>query len=234
MKVLLVEDERYLAEAVARILKKNNFDTDLAFDGEEGLIAAVSGLYDVILLDIMLPRKDGIAVLRELRAAGVATPVIMLTALGEIEDRVRGLDSGADDYLPKPFKTEELMARMRAVLRRRGELLSDGVLSFGDIEYDPNTLVLSRGDRAFDLTKKEGNLLEYLMTNRGQTLSPDSIIEKVWGWDSEAEDNHVQVYISFLRKKLAGLDSNVRIKTIRNVGYSLVEGYGDPGPSALS
>ncbi|MDR1496355.1 MAG: response regulator transcription factor [Clostridiales Family XIII bacterium] len=224
MKVLLVEDERYLAEAVARILKKNNFDTDLAFDGEEGLIAAESGLYDVVLLDIMLPRKDGMTALRELRDAGVTTPVIMLTALGEIDDRVKGLDGGADDYLPKPFKTEELMARMRAVLRRRGDLLTDGVLSFGDISYDPNTLVLTCEDRSFDLTKKEGNLLEYLMTNRGQTLSPDSIIEKVWGWDSEAEDNHVQVYISFLRKKLAGLDSHMRIKTIRNVGYSLVEG----------
>jgi DNA-binding response OmpR family regulator len=126
------------------------------------------------------------------------------------------------------------MARMRAVLRRRGELLADGVLSFGDIEYDPNTLVLTCGDKSFDLTKKEGNLLEYLMMNRGQTLSPDSIIEKVWGWDSEAEDNHVQVYISFLRKKLAGLESKARIKTIRNVGYSLVEGYGDADQSTLS
>jgi DNA-binding response OmpR family regulator len=223
MRVLLVEDERYLAEAVAQVLKKNNYDIDIAFDGEEGLVAALSGVYDVILLDIMLPRKDGISVLRELRAGGVSTPVVMLTALGEIEDRVKGLDSGADDYLPKPFRTEELMARMRAVLRRRGDLLPDGVLSFGDIEYDPNTLILSRGDRRFDLTKKEGNLLEYLMTNKGQTLSPDSIIEKVWGWDSEAEDNHVQVYVSFIRKKLAGLDSSVRIKTIRNVGYTLVE-----------
>jgi DNA-binding response OmpR family regulator len=226
MKVLLVEDERYLAEAVAQILRKNNYDVDLAFDGEEGLAAAVSGVYDVILLDIMLPRRDGIAILRELRAEGVAAPVIMLTALGEIEDRVKGLDSGADDYLPKPFKTEELMARIRAVMRRRGDLLPDGVLSFGDIEYDPNTLVLSCADRSFDLTKKEGNLLEYLMTNRGQTLSPDSIIEKVWGWDSDAEDNHVQVYISFLRKKLAGLGSSARIKTIRNVGYTLVEEAG--------
>ncbi|MDR0596045.1 MAG: response regulator transcription factor [Clostridiales Family XIII bacterium] len=223
MKVLMVEDERYLAEAVARILKKNNYDIDLAFDGEEGYIAAASGVYDVVLLDIMLPKKDGITVLKELRADGVTTPVIMLTALGEIEDRVRGLDSGADDYLPKPFKTEELMARMRAVLRRRGELLPEGALSFGDIEYNPNTLALSRGDKSFNLTKKEGNLLEYLLANQGQALSPDAIIEKVWGWDSEAEDNHVQVYISFLRKKLAGLDSEVKIKTIRNVGYTLVE-----------
>jgi DNA-binding response OmpR family regulator len=219
----MIEDERYLAEAVARILKKNNYDIDLAFDGEEGYLAAASGIYDVVLLDIMLPRKDGITVLKELRADGVTTPVIMLTALGEIEDRVKGLDSGADDYLPKPFKTEELMARMRAVLRRRGELLPEGALTFGDIEYNPNTLALSHGDKSFSLTKKEGNLLEYLLANQGQALSPDAIIEKVWGWDSEAEDNHVQVYISFLRKKLAGLGSEVKIKTIRNVGYTLVE-----------
>ncbi|MDR2162478.1 MAG: response regulator transcription factor [Clostridiales Family XIII bacterium] len=225
MKVLLVEDERYLAEAVTRILEKNHFDTDLAIDGEEGFIAARSGIYDIILLDIMLPRRDGLAVLRELRAEGVATPVIMLTALGETDDLVKGLDCGADDYLPKPFRTEELMARMRAVLRRRGELLTDGVLSFGDIEYDPNTLILSRGARSFNLTKKEGNLLEYLMMNRGQALSPDAIIEKVWGWDSEAEDNHVQVYISFLRKKLAGLGADSYIKTIRGVGYVLVDGH---------
>jgi DNA-binding response OmpR family regulator len=223
MKVLLVEDERYLAEAVARILKKNNYDTDIALDGEEGRYAAISGVYDVILLDIMLPRKDGITVMKELRAAGVQTPVIMLTALGEIEDRVKGLDSGADDYLPKPFKTEELMARMRAVLRRRGELLPDGVISLGDIEYNPHTFTLSRGERSFGLTKKEGNLLEYLLTNKGQVLSPDSIIEKVWGWDSEAEDNHVQVYISFLRKKMQSLGSEVRIKTIRGAGYTLAE-----------
>jgi DNA-binding response OmpR family regulator len=223
MKVLLVEDERYLAEAVAQILKKNNYDTDIAFDGEEGFLAAESGVYDVILLDIMLPKRDGISVLRELREGGITTPVIMLTALGETEDRVKGLDSGADDYLPKPFKTEELMARMRAVLRRRGELLQEGAFTFGDVEYNPNTLVLSRGEKSFNLTKKEGNLLEYLMANQGQTLSSDAIIEKVWGWDSEAEDNHVQVYISFLRKKLAGLESDVKIKTIRNVGYTLVE-----------
>jgi DNA-binding response OmpR family regulator len=223
MKVLLVEDERYLAEAVAQILKKNNYDIDLAFDGEEGLIAAESGVYDVILLDILLPKRDGVSILKELRGKGMTTPVIMLTALGETEDRVKGLDSGADDYLPKPFKTEELMARMRAVLRRRGELLPEGLLAYGDIEYNPHTLVLARGGKSFNLTKKEGNLLEYLMTNRGQALSPDAIIEKVWGWDSEAEDNHVQVYISFLRKKLAGLGSAVQIKTIRGVGYTLVE-----------
>jgi DNA-binding response OmpR family regulator len=224
MKVLMVEDERYLAEAVAQILKKHNYDVDLAYDGEDGLDNALSGVYDVILLDIMMPKMDGITVLKEIRSAGIGTPVILLTAKGELEDKIEGLDSGADDYLAKPFKTEELLARMRAVTRRRGELLPEGILSFGDIEYNPHTLVLSRGAKHFNLTQKEGRLIEYLIQNKGTSLSPDAIIEKVWGYDSDAEDNHVQVYISFLRKKLASLDADIRIKTIRGVGYALVEG----------
>jgi DNA-binding response OmpR family regulator len=224
MKVLMVEDQRYLAEAVAQILKKHNYDVDLAFDGEDGLDDALSGVYDVILLDIMMPKMDGISVLRSLRDSGISTPVILLTAKGEVEDKIEGLDSGADDYLAKPFKTEELLARMRAVTRRRGELLPDGILSFGDLEYNPHTLVLARGTKNFNLTQKEGRLIEYLIQNKGKSLSPDAIIEKVWGYDSDAEDNHVQVYISFLRKKLASLEADVRIKTIRGVGYALVEG----------
>jgi DNA-binding response OmpR family regulator len=171
-----------------------------------------------------MPKMDGISVLKELRREGIATPVIMLTALGDVEDRIKGLDSGADDYLQKPFKTEELLARMRALGRRRGELLPDGNLSFGDIELNPVTLLLSKGDKSFNLTQKESRLLEYLIANRGASLSADSIIEKVWGYDSDAEDNHVQVYISFLRKKLGNLDSDVKIKTIRNVGYALIVG----------
>ncbi|MDR1952942.1 MAG: response regulator transcription factor [Clostridiales Family XIII bacterium] len=222
MRVLLVEDERYLAEAVARILEKNNYDVDLSFDGEDGLDNALSGVYDIVLLDIMLPKMDGISLLKHLREKGIATPVILLTAKGETEDKVLGLDSGADDYLPKPFKTEELLARMRAVSRRRGELLPEGILEFGDIELNPIKLVLSKGDKSYNLTLKESRLLEYLISNKGASLSVDAIIEKVWGYDSEAEDNHVQVYISFLRKKLTGLGSNVRIKNIRNVGYVLI------------
>jgi DNA-binding response OmpR family regulator len=217
-----VEDERYLAEAVARILEKNNYDVDLSFDGEDGLDNALSGVYDIVLLDIMLPKMDGISLLKHLREKGIATPVILLTAKGETEDKVLGLDSGADDYLPKPFKTEELLARMRAVSRRRGELLPEGILEFGDIELNPIKLVLSKGDKSYNLTLKESRLLEYLISNKGASLSVDAIIEKVWGYDSEAEDNHVQVYISFLRKKLTGLGSNVRIKNIRNVGYVLI------------
>ena len=222
MKVLLVEDEKYLAEAIAQVLKKKNYDVDLSFDGEEGLDNALSGIYDIILLDIMLPKLDGLQLLREVREEGISTPVILLTAKGEVEDRIEGLDSGADDYLPKPFKMEELLARMRAVSRRRGELLPEGVLSYGDIEFNPVTLVLSNGEKSFNLTLKESRLLEFLLINKGRSLSSDAIIEKVWGYDSDAEDNHVHVYISFLRKKLANLESNVKIKTIRNVGYALL------------
>ncbi|MDR1027871.1 MAG: response regulator transcription factor [Clostridiales Family XIII bacterium] len=221
MKILMVEDERYLAEAVARILEKNNYDVDLAFDGEDGLDSALTGVYDMILLDIMLPKLDGVSLLKHLRGDGVSTPVILLTAKGETEDKVLGLDSGADDYLPKPFKTEELLARIRAVSRRKGELLPEGVLAFGDIELNPSKLILSSGDRSYNLTLKEGRLLEYLIANKGTSLSADAIIEKVWGYDSDAEDNHVQVYISFLRKKLARLGSSVKIRNIRNVGYVL-------------
>jgi DNA-binding response OmpR family regulator len=222
MKVLLVEDERYLAEAVAQILKKNKYDVDLSFDGEYGLFNALSGVYDIILLDIMLPKLDGISLLKQLREEGISTPVILLTAKGDVEDRILGLDSGADDYLPKPFKTEELLARMRAVSRRKGELIPDGILAFGDIEFNPATLTLSKGEQSFSLTLKEGRLLEYLLTNKGTALSSEAIIEKIWGYDSDAEDNHVQVYISFLRKKIAALNSIVKIKTIRGVGYTLV------------
>jgi DNA-binding response OmpR family regulator len=222
MKVLMVEDERYLAEAVARILEKNNYDVDLSFDGEDGLDNALTGVYDIILLDIMLPKLDGVSLLKHLRREGIATPVILLTAKGETEDKILGLDSGADDYLPKPFKTEELLARMRAVSRRRGELLPEGILTFGDIELNPIKLVLTKGKKSYNLTLKESRLLEYLIANKGASLSVDAIIEKVWGYDSDAEDNHVQVYISFLRKKLARLGSNVKIKNIRGVGYVLI------------
>ncbi|MDR0854712.1 MAG: response regulator transcription factor [Clostridiales Family XIII bacterium] len=221
MKVLIVEDEQYLAEAVAQVLRKNNFDVDISLDGEDGFDNALSGVYDVILLDIMLPKMDGLTVLRELRNEEIFTPVILLTAKGETEDKVVGLDSGADDYLPKPFKTEELIARIKAVTRRRGEFRNEDVLSFGDLELDPLTFVLKRGGEKYSLTQKEARLLEYLITNKDIMLSSDAIIEKVWGYDSDAMDSNVQVYISFLRKKFAALGSEVRIKNIRNSGYIL-------------
>jgi len=221
MKVLIVDDEKRLADAVAQNLRRQNFDTDVAYDGEAGLYNAFSGVYDVILLDIMMPKKDGLTVLSELRAEGVETPVILLTALGEVEDRVRGLNRGADDYLPKPFLTEELIARIKAVTRRRGSFHQDDLLSFGDIELNPLSLVLTHGGKSFTLTQKESRLLEYLIENKNIRLSSDSIIEKVWGYDSDAEDGNVQAYMSFLRKKLTALGSGVRIGNVRGSGYML-------------
>ena len=224
MKALIVEDERRLAEAVAQNLRRQNIDTDISLDGEDGLFNALSGIYDVILLDIMLPKKDGLSVLSELRAEGIQTPVILLTALGDVEDRVRGLDCGADDYLPKPFRTEELVARIKAVTRRRGAFRQDGALAFGDIELDPLTLDLTREDKSFTLTQKESRLLEYLIENKDMRLTTDAIIKKIWGYDSDAEDGNVQAYMSFLRKKLAALGSGVRIGNIRGSGYRLEYG----------
>lgn len=222
MRVLLVEDERYMAEAMAQVLKKNNYSVDLAHDGEYGLDCALTDIYDMIVLDIMLPKLDGISVLKELRHNGIMTPVILLTAKGETEDKVRGLDSGADDYLAKPFQTEELLARLRALGRRKGQLIHDNILRFEDIELNPHTLDLWCRGKSFRLTLKEGQLLELLLQHCGMILPTTTIIEKLWGFETETEDSHVQVYVSFLRKKLAQLDSVVKIKTLRGAGYILI------------
>ena len=221
MKVLYVEDEIYMARAVAQVLKKNNYSVDLAQDGESGLDLAASGMYDIVILDIMLPKLDGISVLQEMRNHGISTPVILLTAKGEIEDKVKGLDSGADDYLAKPFQTDELMARLRALGRRKELIVTNDTLVYGDIELNYNALDLFGNDQTFHLTLKESQLLELLIINKGHAISTDMIIEKLWGWDSEAEDSHVQVQVAFLRKKLSLLSKSVKIKTIRGVGYML-------------
>jgi len=221
MKILYVEDEKYMARAVAQVLKKNNYSVDLSYDGEEGLDLAVSGVYDIVILDIMLPKRDGISILQEMRRQNVATPVILLTAKGETEDKVNGLDSGADDYLSKPFQTEELMARLRALGRRKEIIVLDDTLTFGDIELNYNALDLFGNGQMFHLTLKESQLLELLIINKGHTISTETIIEKIWGWDSDAEDSHVQVQVAFLRKKLSLLSNQVKIKTVRGVGYAL-------------
>ena len=221
MKILYVEDEKYLARSMEQVLKKENYSVDLAHDGETGLDLAMTGLYDVLILDIMLPKINGIEILRELRENDITTPVLLLTAKGDTDDKVIGLDSGADDYLAKPFQKAELLARLRALGRRKGHLLVDNMLSFGDIELNYNTLDVYCGDKTFHLTKKESQLLELLINNRGQVLTNNMIIEKLWGWDSDAEDSHVQVQISFLRKKLSILSEEVRIKTVYGVGYML-------------
>ena len=221
MRILLVEDEVHLSEALTQILKKNNFTVDAAFDGVTGLDNALSNIYDLIILDIMLPKLDGINILKNIRKEGIATPVILLTARGEVSDKVIGLDSGADDYLAKPFATEELLARIRALSRRKGEVLPDNTLRYGDIELSPTTLKLSSRNKDVKLILKESELLELLILRKNAVTSKELIIEKLWGFDAEVEYNHVEVYISFLRKKLVFLESNVTINTVRGIGYVL-------------
>jgi two-component system response regulator ArlR len=208
MRILIVEDEIHLAEALTQILKKNNYSVDAVHDGLSGLDYATSGIYDLLLLDIMLPEMDGITLLKTLRRKGVSTPVIMLTAKGEISDKITGLDYGADDYMSKPFSSEELLARMRAALRR-------------DLVLNTGTLKVTCKDKEMKLNLKESELLELLMTRKTAVTSKEQIIEKLWGFDSDAEHNNVEVYISFLRKKMTFLHSSVRISTIRGVGYVL-------------
>ncbi len=223
----MVEDERYMAEAVAQVLKKNHYSVDLENNGEDGLDSGLSGIYDIIILDIMLPKMNGINVLRKLRENGIDTPVILLTARGTTEDKVVGLDSGADDYLAKPFHTDELLARLRALGRRKTELLTDGIHKFGDIELNPHTLVLFCGKKEKTLTLKESQLLELLINRKGMISSKDIIIEKLWGYDTDAEDNRVEIHVSLLRKKLTLLESEVSIRTIRGVGYVLTTVKGE-------
>jgi DNA-binding response OmpR family regulator len=221
MRILIVEDEPHLAEALTQILKKQNYSVDAVHDGSAGLDYAMSGIYDLILLDIMMPELDGISVLKKLRSEGNATPVIMLTAKGELADKVAGLDYGADDYIAKPFASEELLARMRAALRRKGEVIPEDALRLGDVELNTSMLKLSVKGKEIKLNLKESELLELLITRKQAVTSKELIIEKLWGFDSEAEYNNVEVYISFLRKKLSFLGSSVRITTIRSVGYVL-------------
>jgi DNA-binding response OmpR family regulator len=223
MRILIVEDETNLAEALSQILKKQNYTVDVVHDGQAGLDNALSGIYDLLLLDIMLPGMDGITLLRTIRAQGISTPVIMLTAKGEIPDKIAGLDHGADDYVAKPFSTGELLARIRAALRRKGEVVPENGLRFGDIELNTATLKLSCKGKELKLILKESELLALLMARKQAITSKEQIIEKLWGFDSDVEHNNVEVYVSFLRKKLAFLNSSVRIQTIRGVGYVLEE-----------
>lgn len=197
MRILIVEDELHLAEALTQIIKKHNYSVDAVHDGRSGLDYALSGIYDLLLLDIMLPEMDGVSVLKTLRKKGVSTPVILLTAKGEITDMVTGLDYGADDYIAKPFSSEILLARIRAVLRRKSEVIPDDTLKFGDIELNTSTLKLTVGGKEIKLNLKESELLELLILRKQAVTSKEQIIEKLWGFDSDAEHNNVEVYISF-------------------------------------
>lgn len=222
MRLLLAEDEKSLSKAIITILQKNNYSADAAYDGEEALDYLASGNYDGVILDIMMPKLDGISVLKKLREQGNKIPILMLTAKSEVDDKVLGLDSGANDYLTKPFNTKELLARIRAMTRNQNEQM-DSKMKFGNIVLDRATFELSSPSGNFRLANKEFQIMEMLMMNPRCLISAERFLEKVWGYDSEVEINVVWVYISYLRKKLAALHANIQIKAQRNAGYSLEE-----------
>lgn len=222
MKLLLVEDEKRMAQALSELLKLENYDVDLCYDGISGIHAVESNIYDIIILDVMLPGMSGFEIARQARKNGIRTPILMLTAKGELDDKVTGLDSGADDYLTKPFMTKELLARLRALCRRNAGI-SDGILSFGDIVLDTNnyTLTCKNNAQSVRLREKEYKIMEYLLTNSGQIISREQLALKIWGYDSEAEYNNVEVYLTFTRKKLSFIKSATEIKAVRGLGYEL-------------
>ena len=223
MRLLLAEDEVELAKALGVILRHNSYSVDTVHNGEDALCYLENGDYDGAILDIMMPKLDGLSVLRRIREAGNGIPVLILTAKSEIDDRVEGLDAGADDYLTKPFAMKELLARVRAMLRRRTES-ADTKLTFADITLEISTCVLSSGDKQLRLTNKEFQMLEMLIEADGGIISVEKFMDKIWGYDSETEQNVVWVYVSYLRRKLSGLGSKVIIEAHRNLGYSLEAG----------
>lgn len=220
MKILIVEDEKPLAFALNEILTKNHYLADCVYDGEDGLEHALSAIYDAILLDIMLPKMNGFQVLSKLREQKISTPVIMLTAKADVDDKVKGLDDGADDYLTKPFETKELLARIRAVTRRKEPFVSEK-MTFGNLSLDKMNLNISSESKEIKVSLKEYLILELLIKNVGQVISKERFIEHIWGFDFDGEYNIVEVYISFVRKKLKSIRSNVKIVVIRGLGYTL-------------
>lgn len=221
MRLLLVEDEKQLSEALQQILIKNKYSVDAVYSGDDGLNYALTDVYDVIILDIMLPKLSGLDILRKIRSEKISTPVILLTAKGSVEDKILGLDSGADDYLPKPFVPDELLARLRALTRRNGEFINENILEFSDIKLNLSTYDMEANGSSITLTQKEFEILKYFMQRPKLVVSKDDLITKLWGFDAEVEHNNIEVYISFLRKKLSYVESDVKITTIRRVGYRL-------------
>ncbi len=224
MKILIVEDEKEIADGLEGILRKDGYDTTAVYDGESGYLEILSGIYDLVLLDVMLPKMDGFTIIRKIREQAVTTPIIFLTAKSQSEDKIHGLDLGADDYLTKPFDGGELLARIRARLRNNKETdLEDGTLVAFDIRLNPADYKLVREEKSVKLSKTEYQLLEYLMMNKGQILTKDMIINRVWGAEDESEYNNLEVYVSFLRKKLKFVDAKANIITKKGVGYALME-----------
>lgn len=220
MRLLLAEDERELADALCAILRHQHYSVDAVYNGDDALDYGLAENYDGIILDIMMPGKNGIEVLRTLRARGIVTPVLLLTAKSEVEDRVLGLDAGADDYLPKPFDTRELLARLRAMTRRPADF-TPNLLEAGNLQLNRETFTISGEKGSLRLGSKEFQMLEMLMRNPKRLISAEQFMDRIWGYDADAESSVVWVYISYLRKKLAAVGANVEIKATRGVGYSL-------------
>ena len=221
MKILVIEDEYSLADAISETLKKENFDVTIIQNGEEGEDEALTGIYDLILLDIMLPKKNGFEILNSIKSEKIGTPVIILTAKSEIYDKLNGLENGADDYITKPFHMKELVARIKVVLKRNANVENTNCLEFGNLKLDLGTGEISSQNKKMAINGKELDLLEVLMVNKSQIVTRELLTDKIWGYDSNAEYNTIEVYISFLRKKLKLLNSNVKIKTVRGIGYKV-------------
>jgi len=223
MRLLLVEDEKRLSDALVTILEDNNYSVDTAYDGTTGQDMVESEIYDVVILDRMLPEKEGVQVLKEIRAKGIKTPVLLLTAKDTVEDKVEGLDAGADDYLVKPFATKELLARVRALSRRQPDQVQTDRLQAGTLVLDTLRCEATNGNKIIHLTYKESQLLELFMRKKGQVIPKERILDKVWGLENAVEMNNIEIYIHYLRKKLDSESCGIYIETIRNVGYCLRE-----------
>lgn len=223
MRVLLVEDSISLTDALAQVLKREKYEVGVAHDGEEGVLFAKTGMYDVIVMDVMMPKMNGFEAVRELRKEGISVPILMLTALGEESDKVFGLDTGADDYLTKPFSIPELLARIRALVRRKGDVISENSLSYMGVSLNLSTYTRLYGDKSVKLSKKEAEIMKIFFEQPSFVAQREQLINKVWGYDSEFESNNLDVFISFLRKKLKFIGAKFTITPMRGVGYRLYE-----------
>ncbi len=219
MKILIIEDDKALADSLRHLLEGKGFDVEIAYDGETGAEYAMLGVYDLLLLDVMMPNMNGYQVARQVRARRCSTPILMLTAKAELQDRIDGLNAGADYYLTKPFDSRELLACINALLRRQGNQVDE--LTFGNTSLDLSSGMLVNGDKSIRLTAREFDVMRFLLQAQGRILSKEVLLSRIWGYESNAVENHVEVYVGFLRKKLARIDSNIRIEAIRRLGYHL-------------
>ena len=219
MKILIIEDERLLANSVRMLLERKGFEVECVYDGKTGEQYAELGVYDLLILDVMMPEMDGYQVAREVRAKRCSTPILMLTAKSDLEDRITGLNAGADYYLTKPFDTRELLACINALLRRQGGQVDE--MTFGNTTLDLSTSILSCGDRSIRLSDREFDMMRFLLQSKERNLSKEVLLVRIWGFESNATENHVEVYVGFLRKKLQSIGSNIRIEAIRRQGYHL-------------